>query len=325
MCKPNRRPLAAKLRYDPAAVAEVTQACRSVVLRAQIAAKLAADAELAEAPIWRQFREIYGAYTQRDPADETPFKAAVAAALREVRSYNATARSRFVNVEALPRAPLRVDRVDPVYYEQAEVARRCGTTVFERDEQDGVTRRRPLMIRHGDNVLPQLAVALACDLVGQAPVEIGGGDATRPKYVRIGDVRIQIDAHGRALVPWLPQQDWRQQFTAEIPGGAAGPAQRSRIPADLLCEAFRTRIDIRDNEQLIRQLRAQLFTSNLFPEAERGAYAEYGATDGGGAASGAVAAFRRSLRRGRCAPCGTGRAGRGIRRPRGAHDGCEPG
>ncbi len=263
--------LAARLKLSSDDVERHFEDCRQLVLRQQIGKRLADEPELATLSVDALFGRIYAGYSDRPLVDDTPLKAAVAAALQETLGYLATTRSRLAGADVLQHAPVDVDRILPVYFLHARAAKRCGTTVFEPDD-DGVTRHLPLMIRHGDNVLPQLAFGLACDLVGQRPVEvIPSRGARRASHVALGAVRIQIDERGRALVPWVPQPDWQKQYTASGPDGSRAD-EMGRVPADALWEIHNLRAHMTRNARNARLMRAQLYTSNLFAKEARATY-----------------------------------------------------
>ncbi|MBN2446518.1 MAG: CHASE2 domain-containing protein [Phycisphaerae bacterium] len=242
--------------------------CRLAVLREFVRVAFADQPALRELPVSELFETLYTTISERDAAGDTALKAELAQALRDVLGYEATVRTRIGTTETLGPGAVAADRIYPVYYLHAQVAKRCGSTVFEPDLEDGVTRHLPLLIQHGQHIMPQLAFGLACDEMGVTPrIASVAGDG-RARELLLSDLRIQLDEHGGALIPWLPQRDWTEQFTAKLPdpNDPDGAERRSRIPADALWEIYAARARIRDNAALARQRRYQLFTGGLFAE-----------------------------------------------------------
>jgi len=75
-------------------------------------------------------------------------------------------------------------------------------------DSDGVIRRTPLLLRHGDRLYPSLAVQAARLLllldeseVGVATQQVGG--RTLPDALVLGSARIPLDAAGNLLVPYF--------------------------------------------------------------------------------------------------------------------------
>jgi adenylate cyclase len=94
--------------------------------------------------------------------------------------------------------------------ELERAARGVGFLNLEADV-DGVFRRIPLLVRHGDTFLPGLALRAACDLLKVAPsdVVVTPGDS-----IRLRDIVIPIDRNGNYRVnfagPWeaFPHQNF---------------------------------------------------------------------------------------------------------------------
>lgn len=181
-------------------------------------------------------RQLFADYTKVPFENESREKDAFVEALRLVYSTDATMRKNFTTL-ALQGVALSTDRAVPVYYMYARAAERCGFVVVEEDA-DGVVRRLPLLARHGDIVMPQLAFGLACDLLGVSPRDIRVQD----RKLVVGSLRIQIDAWGRAVIPWVSPQPDRSRD------------ERRHIPAAKIMEVGKTRGHMRRNEEIIAEV-----------------------------------------------------------------------
>jgi class 3 adenylate cyclase len=102
----------------------------------------------------------------------------------------------------------------------ARAARRCGFVAFEPDS-DGVMRRTRLLVQHQGCGLPQLALAVAWDLLGLRPQDIAATPSCLELRIpgRQQPLTVQLDDAGRTLVPWVPQQDWTRAFGSHVPLG----------------------------------------------------------------------------------------------------------
>lgn len=153
----------------------------------------------------------------------------LASALRETLSDRATRSAlQFKARDVAPAAPV-VDAIDPVYYQHALAARRCGFANFEPDA-DGVVRRMQLFARQGGDAFAQLAFALAVDALG-APTDqavASQGELQIATVPGAAPLRIQLDESGRAVLPWLPERKWERQFGDHIPADALWSVGRYR-------------------------------------------------------------------------------------------------
>lgn len=194
------------------------------------------------APPAAQCERIFAEVADGDPAlyEKTVL------ALRGVLSTVATTRDSLILPRAVEAATPAVPALAPVYFPHARAAARCGFVVFEPD-RDGVMRRTPLLVRYADVVLPQLAFAVAFD-----ELRLGRGDVqARPGRLLLrvpGQDRpltVPLDDRGRALVPWVPQARWTDQFGPHVPMGA-------------VWQVYDRRLKVRQNQELIRDTLANL-------------------------------------------------------------------
>lgn len=158
------------------------------------------------------FRALYAQLSERPFENETPLKRSLALALRDVLGVRSTtADSRRASPAALDLAR-PVDGIAPVYFLHAAAARRCGFVNFV-PERDGVVRRMWLLRRHGQTLLTQLALALGCDLLDAEVDETASRPGRLTLRLPSGERRrIQLDALGRMLVPWIPAGRFVPQF-----------------------------------------------------------------------------------------------------------------
>ncbi|MBU0639423.1 MAG: CHASE2 domain-containing protein [Planctomycetes bacterium] len=250
-----------ELKLPASFVEEVFEPCRQFVLREYIRTWLEAEPLRWREPAPVLIRQLHGQLTKKPFEHDTPFKEAVILALREVLGYEATVRSAFTLSPAVGQRMESITAITPVYYFHARAARRCGFVVFEPDI-DGITRRMPLLVRHHEHYLPQLAFGLACDLLGVKGEEIsvtGNKLVLRPRRGPHETLTIQIDERGRALVPWLPPR----RFEA-----ARQPAVSRHVPAAKLWEVAYRRHQIAQNERVIRDVLERLLSSAYFPDSE---------------------------------------------------------
>ncbi len=212
--------------------------CLVAALRRRLAAWMAADPQRWSEPPHVLFEAFFRELTGREPGGDSPLKAALAVALRDTLGYEATTRGAAFALGPVRAVARPVAGLTPVYFLHARAARRCGFVVFPPDP-DGVVRRIPLLRRHGDRLLVQIAFALACDLLGTPPdglrvagnrleVDTPGGPVPR--------LSIQLDDQGRMLVPWVSGTDWTRVFR--------------HVPADAIISLHRLREDLRHNRRL---------------------------------------------------------------------------
>lgn len=245
---------AAKLAgVDPEFALTVFERCRHATIRSFVHQRLADDASLRAMPVPEITRELYLALTGRNPENETPQRAALASTLREHLGYEATIRGAFISAEAVRAVAPEADRIVPVYFPLARAARRCGFVKFEPDS-DGVMRRQALFTTHGTSTLAQLAFAVALDELGVQPGQID----IQPGRVRVrlpesrggGALELQLDEHGRAVVPWSAETNWQRQFGVHL-------------PADALLQVHDRRTKIEHNLTRRTAERDNFFSSNL--------------------------------------------------------------
>jgi class 3 adenylate cyclase/CHASE2 domain-containing sensor protein len=221
-------------------------------IRDYLAAHELTPTELTPEQVHDGLRTLYAQLTDIPFENDSPLKARLALTWRDELGIRATAAG-WPQLPQVATAQLpAVEGFAPIYFDLVRVARRAGFTVFEPDA-DGVTRRVRLLVRWDDHVMPQLAFMLAADRLSPAPDD--AISHVGPRALRLADRAIQLDADGRALIPWLPGRDWQNHF---------GP----RIPADALWQIWDRRRMIADNARLARQTRAELFASNLVPDFE---------------------------------------------------------
>ncbi len=200
------------------AIRRAEDACREVALFRRVRAWLDAQPERWTAPPAARFDALLADLAGGSAVEGT----SAAEALRRVLSYQATLQKPLVPLEAVASAARPVDDVAPVYFLHARAARRCGFVVFEPDP-DGVMRRVRLLVQHEGHVLPQLAFAVAFDQLGLGPTDVraGPGRLVLRKPGAAQPLVIELDDQGRALVPWVAQRDWTQQFGTHVPALAA--------------------------------------------------------------------------------------------------------
>lgn len=209
---------------------------------------------------WRRdlhelFPQHYEELTGRPAGGSTPLRDALRVAFQHVLGYEATTRKPLVPLERVRLIAPQIDGIAPVYYFHARGAKRCGFVVFEPDA-DGVVRRMPLFGGHDGRTLVQIAFALACDELGVGPEDFTVEGQTlklrTPKGLR-EELTIQLDARGRALIPWVRERNWvRDQFR--------------HIPADAIWSLFRHRRDLQHNRELILEALAAILTDQRFAD-----------------------------------------------------------
>ena len=249
------RTVVQQLGLDWVFVREAFERCRQYALRDYVRGGLAAN------PAWwndapqTTVRALYGELTKRPFEDETPLRAALLAAFREVLSHEATLRWQPPSADRLRTVAVEADAVVPVYFPLARAARGCGFVSFEPDEGGVIRRCAPFAIHHG-RLLTQLAFAVACDVLGMSEEDITVRadrlvlEPRRPGRPRLS---LQLDRRGRILIPWVKRTDWTRQF---------GP----HVPADTLWTVHDRRRQMEHNDRLLRESRYALFGGNLFQD-----------------------------------------------------------
>lgn len=201
---------------DSAAVARVSEACRDLALQRRIRAWLDQQSKRWNSPPCELFKQLDTELISTAPR----YGESLAVALREVLSTQATVREGLVPLARVARAAPAVDAINAVYFLQARAARRCGFVVFEPDP-DGVMRRTRLLVQHEGRVVPQLALAVAFDALGLTADDVRAepGRLILQRPDGSGRIKIQLDAEGRTLVPWVGERDWTHQFGEHVPIG----------------------------------------------------------------------------------------------------------
>ena len=182
------------------------------------------------------------------PDTETRDVSDLRRAYRRFRALRAVVRSGAAIPEALgERIPAGYDLMPPISV-IADAARRVGFVSF-RTDADGVLRHVPLLADVAGGALPQLACAMAADLLGidWADTRADGGrrfllrdtGATRTWSVRLTE-------RGEVLLNWHIDRDdprWQNSFT--------------HIPAARIMEVAQCRRDIDENRARLRLWTAQ--------------------------------------------------------------------
>jgi len=164
---------------------------------------LSADPARLSLPPDVAFQQAYADVIQRPIENRSAVRAAFSNAVLENLALAAMRETAFAPRSAAPVA-FPIDAVVPVQVHHARVARRTGFVNF-RPDVDGVIRRQNLFVRTDAAVFPQLALALACDRLGVAPGDIRVEEGALVLQPPGRDaIRIQLDADGRAQVPWVP-------------------------------------------------------------------------------------------------------------------------
>ena len=113
----------------------------------------------------------------------------------------------------------------------------------------------PLLVQCEGRVVPQLAFAAAFDELGLRPSDLAAADGRlvlrRPGIEE--PLIIQLDELGRALVPWLPQRDWSEQFAPHVPAAA-------------VWQVFDRRLSVRRNRELVCEKLSALLEAGRLPE-----------------------------------------------------------
>jgi len=266
----NAAATAEQLGLPRASVVEAFERCRQAAFRRAIRIWLDEQPDRWQRDPWNLVRGLHThlAGPGQSFADDTEVKAVLAVALHEVLGYEATTRAQLVPLERVTSVAEPLEAIVPVNYLLARAAKRCGFVTFKPDH-DGIMRREALFARHGDRVLTQLAFGLACDLLGVTAADIvvkPNRLVLRPHGTETAPLVIQLDDHGRTLVPWVP------------PGGesdgAAAQSQTSvehrsaRIPAAMIWQVHDRRRLIAENKRAIRDTLERVLSSDYFGDAE---------------------------------------------------------
>lgn len=227
--------------FGEAALTEQTfEPCRSAAYRRLVRRWIAADPRRAALPPPEVFAALHHEITGERTIGESDILDPLAMAVRHVLGEASTLRPWISDAGRLGSIATRADSLTPVYFRLARVAKRCGFVNFDPDS-DGVVRRVPLLARHGAALVPQIALALACDVLGvdTEGIEARNGELIlRPADAKLAPRIVQVDRQGRALVPWLPEQDWIRSYP--------------NVSAESIITLARYRRMIRQNEALIR-------------------------------------------------------------------------
>lgn len=243
--------LAAQLNLRRDAVRRWYETARQYVLREHIRAWFAADPQRWQRPPVACARALYAQLTDTPFENDTPLKAALSVALREVLGYEAMRRSSALPLGDVGSARRAVDGCVPVYFQHAAAAERCGFVVFEPDI-DGVTRRMRLLVRHRGDDFGQLAFVLAGDLMGAGWPELrAAGRALILPTADQGQIRIPLDREGHTLIPWAR---------------ATGAESARHIPADAIWEIVELRRQIAENRRVIRDTLERSLANPFFED-----------------------------------------------------------
>ncbi len=225
--------------------------CLSAALRRRAQRWLAENPLRYEQPPAETFRALFESVSERPFENNSGVKRSLAVAFREVLGEEATARQCLPFPAALRSLATPVEAVTPVYFLHARAARRCGFVNFEPD-RDGVMRRERLVIRHGDRLYSQLALTVACDVLGVSAERIEYSPGALRLPTPTGPIDLQLQPDGRFVLPWTPGNDFARQFR--------------RIPANALWMVAEHR-RLRDyNLEVIQDELAQLINSPGFEE-----------------------------------------------------------
>lgn len=221
-------------------VIEASLACRLAAMRFHFEnwrSKNPTLLDSATEEVLDQFHEYVAArgYFESGPS---PLKEAVALTVRNALSYRATLRPPLLSPELAQILAFPVQSLLPVHYLIAEPCRRPGFVNFQTDS-DGVVRRETLFERHGDNQTVQLALAVACEVWGVEKITSGGRGRVRLEPPGRERVDIQLDVHGRIVVPWTTL-------------GRMNAAGSQFVPAAKLCEVQTLEHQIDANAGLAR-------------------------------------------------------------------------
>ena len=191
-------------------------AARRAALRVFVRASLHDQPDLNAADLYRQ--TLSRIAPEKDVRSEDALSLELRQAVIDVLGEQATERAASLEIPATLVPPSwSVERIDPALPTHAKVAQRCGFVSFKPDF-DNVARHLQLITKHGDTVLPQLGFAYACDALGAKPELLMTDRVTNHvDAIQLGNLRIQVDDHGRTLIPWIAEQDWTKQFAPHIP------------------------------------------------------------------------------------------------------------
>ncbi|MBK8914780.1 MAG: CHASE2 domain-containing protein [Phycisphaerales bacterium] len=236
-------------------VERIHSRCLEAAARRLVRGALANDASLLPLATVDLFERLLPRVSRDPPDNDTPRTEALGRAIRHVRSAFATRAHAYSPDAGLAAAAAGFDAIQPVLYEFASAARRCGFVVFEPDS-DGVARRVSLLATVGDGLtFPQLALGCAADLLSATHGRAADGIRFDPQRRRlhVADRVIQLDAAGRAIVPWVADRD-------------AEAAGRRHVPAEALFRVQQRRRDVEENRRIIRDTLERIFASEFFPD-----------------------------------------------------------
>lgn len=198
------------VRVDGAFAARVAQRCRDAAY-ARIVADWLHAADRARRPPHELYAELRGELLRDRAAPTFGIDAFLAPALRKALGERGTLR-RAPADELRPLA-VRVEGVDPAYFLLADAARGAGFVNFDPDS-DGVVRRVPVLCAYRGRVLPQIALAVAHDLLGlrSRPAPGGGAVDLVSDDPQIPRRRMQLDRRNELLIPWPSDRVWTSCF-----------------------------------------------------------------------------------------------------------------
>ncbi len=237
-------------------VRRLLESARQIALLRALSAALRENPALLSGPRNEGARQLYETLPHAPPFEQpSQVRAAAAQAVRNMLGLDATIPPDEGLRERIGPVAPRVPTVVPVYFLLARAARGCGFVAFDPDS-DGVMRRTAIAAAYGDRVMLQLAFRAACELLGASTRDISAEPGRVVVRRRGGPpLVVQVDAQGRALVPFVPRRDWTRQFG-------------EHVPADAICVVHDLRETIVANERDQRKAARQFFASERVPGAE---------------------------------------------------------
>ncbi len=265
---PEARPgaLAASADFGADLVERYYLRCLRAALRARIDDWIEADPSRRTGDHAALIPQLYAELTERPFADDTSLKEALLISYREALSAEATTRGALpLRPQAAPFAA-PVEGVVPVYYLHARAAADCGFVVFEPDV-DGVMRRMRLLVRSDGRMLVQLAFQVACEVLEADPADLRWERNAIVIPSPHGDRRLQLDAEGRVLVPWVAPPP-----AATEEDSSSFVRLFKHLPAARLLDLARLDQRAAENERVIRDTLERVCAADVLPGAD--AYVE---------------------------------------------------
>ncbi|MFO0837857.1 MAG: CHASE2 domain-containing protein [Phycisphaerae bacterium] len=206
-------------------------------------------------------RAIYERFCDKPFDNDSGFKRALLGAWRAALGDAAAADHALASDCAAAQVAQPVDSIAPIYFRHARAARGIGFVTFEPD-RDGVMRHMGLFAKRGEQVFPQLALALACNVLGVSPGGISvRGDVLTLRSADGVTYAMQLDERGRTVLPWV------------APRRGVSPNQPFvHIPASRLIEVHDRRRQVGENRRAIRDTTERVRASDYFADAAQ--YAE---------------------------------------------------